>query len=152
MRITLVRPKLFSTQTAPNPVVISSGPRPTGTVAVTVFEAGSIRVTVPSVVLLTHTPPAPPAIPDGSRPTVILATTACEAGSTRRTVPGTSQVSAGPGRMNTTHTPPSPAARPEISASEGTGSWIGSLEGRFVRGSISRSCERPGYRRTTQTA
>src|SRR5262249_41669432 len=66
----------LATHTAPSPIAMPSGPRPTSMVAVTAFVTGSMRDTVPSPEFVTHTDPSPTATPAGWSPTGIDPTTA----------------------------------------------------------------------------
>src|SRR6266581_3234961 len=72
-------------QTRPLPTATSRGDPPTWIVAATLFVAGLIRETVPSLAFTTHTAPAPTATAEGPLPTGIVRATEFGAGSIRHT-------------------------------------------------------------------
>src|SRR5438045_1205188 len=76
------------TQTTPSPAAIQppSPGTPAWIVATTVFVAGSMCDTLPSLWLSTQTPPSPAARNRGVECTMIVAVTVPPAGSTRSTV------------------------------------------------------------------
>ncbi len=82
---------LLATHTDPAPNAIPAGDRPTGIVAVTDREPGSIRTTASSSESTTHTPPAPTVIPVGPLPTGIGVSSPL--GSTRTTLSASVSVS-----------------------------------------------------------
>src|SRR5262245_49170715 len=76
----------FVTQTEPNAAVTSSGVPPTSTLAMTWFDAGSMRTSCPSQNVTTQTDPKANAKPCGVVPTGIVAVVAFVAGLIRVTV------------------------------------------------------------------
>src|SRR5262245_7546684 len=77
-----VASRLFTTQTAPPPVVIPLGPLPTGIVSTTAVVPGSIRDTACPSALVTQYAPSPAATAVGVAPTLVAATRRPERAST----------------------------------------------------------------------
>ena len=107
MRETVPSP-LFATQTAPSPIAIPLGARPTPIVALMERVAGSIRTTVSSIALATQTAPSPTATAVGRLPTVSFCVAAV--GSTRVTVLLTASVTQAASAPNATAVGSSPVS------------------------------------------
>jgi hypothetical protein len=76
-----------ATQSDPSPTAIPASAAPTGSVSLSSFVSGEIRLTVPSPALVTDTEPSPTAMPAGAVPTRIVSTTDPSSRSRRVTVP-----------------------------------------------------------------
>jgi hypothetical protein len=76
-----------ATQSDPSPTAIPASATPTGSVSLSSFVSGEIRLTVPSPALVTDTEPSPTAMPAGAVPTRIVSTTDPSSRSRRVTVP-----------------------------------------------------------------